>query len=116
MDVVWRRMVRFINKGLKAHNYKIDEFASSTISPESLYKLAELLNSHLKDFAGKTTDLTHFLQKTTIQLKLTALPHLYTRIRIDKIFKIRKDLVKMKIGIINNKAFEKIKLEISKVF
>ena len=38
-----------------------------------------------------------------------------SRIRIDKIFTIRKDLVRMKIGMINNNAFEKIKLEISKV-
>jgi len=35
-----------------------------------------------------------------------------SRIRIDKIFTIRQDLIRMKIGIINNKSFEKIKSEI----
>lgn len=38
-----------------------------------------------------------------------------SRIRIDKIFTIRQDLVRMKIGVINNKTFEKIKLEIFKL-
>ena len=39
-----------------------------------------------------------------------------SRIRIDKIFTIRKNLVTMKIGKINSKTFNKIKSEISKVF
>ncbi len=39
-----------------------------------------------------------------------------SRIRIDKIFTIRQDLVRMRIGIINSKTLEKIKSEISKIF
>ena len=39
-----------------------------------------------------------------------------SRIRIDKIFTIRKGLIIMKIGKINDKTIEKIKFEISKVF
>ena len=39
-----------------------------------------------------------------------------SRIRIDKIFTIKKSLVIMKIGKINDKTIEKIKFEISKVF
>jgi len=39
-----------------------------------------------------------------------------SRIRIDKIFTIKKGLIIMKIGKINNKTIEKIKFEISKVF
>jgi len=38
-----------------------------------------------------------------------------SRIRIDKIFTIRQDLVRMKIGMVNNNIFEKIKAEISKI-
>ena len=38
-----------------------------------------------------------------------------SRIRIDKVFTIRKDLVRMKIGMINNRAFEKIKSEVFKI-
>ena len=38
-----------------------------------------------------------------------------SRIRIDKIFTIRQDLVRMKIGVINNKTFEKVKSEIFKL-
>lgn len=39
-----------------------------------------------------------------------------SRIRIDKIFCIRKNLIKMKIGTINKTFFKKIKLEIEKLF
>jgi len=39
-----------------------------------------------------------------------------SRIRIDKVFTIRKDLVRMKIGMISNKSFEKIKSEFFRVF
>ncbi len=38
-----------------------------------------------------------------------------SRIRIDKIFTIRQNLVRMKIGMINNKTFEKIKSEIFRI-
>ncbi|MEK6818542.1 MAG: type II toxin-antitoxin system PemK/MazF family toxin [Nanoarchaeota archaeon] len=38
-----------------------------------------------------------------------------SRIRIDKIFTIKKNLIIMKIGKINDKTLEKIKFEISKV-
>ena len=38
-----------------------------------------------------------------------------SRIRIDKIFTIRQNLVRMKIGVINNKTFEKVKSEIFKL-
>ena len=38
-----------------------------------------------------------------------------SRIRIDKIFTICQDLVRMKIGVINNKTFEKVKSEIFKL-
>ena len=39
-----------------------------------------------------------------------------SRIRIDKIFTVQKDLIIMKIGMINDKTFEKIKSEINKLF
>ncbi|MBI2452459.1 type II toxin-antitoxin system PemK/MazF family toxin [Candidatus Pacearchaeota archaeon] len=39
-----------------------------------------------------------------------------SRIRIDKLFTINKNLIIMKIGRINTKTFDKIKSEISKVF
>jgi len=39
-----------------------------------------------------------------------------SRIRIDKIFTVEKNLIVMKIGAINDKTFEKIKDEISKLF
>ena len=39
-----------------------------------------------------------------------------SRIRIDKLFTIKKGLIMMKIGKISNKTFEKIKSEIEKVF
>src|SRR3989344_3966788 len=39
-----------------------------------------------------------------------------SRIRVDKIFTIEKKIIMMKIGIINNLMFEKIKQEISKMF
>ena len=39
-----------------------------------------------------------------------------SRIRIDKIFTIKKNLIIMKIGKVNDKTIEKIKFEISKVF
>lgn len=65
-------MVRFINKDLKAHNYKKDEFASEVIPLNVLPSFADLLKFHLRDFEGKTGRLAHLLQKTTIQLGLTA--------------------------------------------
>ena len=39
-----------------------------------------------------------------------------SRVRIDKIFTIKKTLIIMKIGKINDKTIEKIKFEISKIF
>ena len=39
-----------------------------------------------------------------------------SRIRIDKIFTIKKSLIIMKIGKINDKTIEKIRFEISKIF
>jgi mRNA interferase MazF len=39
-----------------------------------------------------------------------------SRIRIDKIFTIKKSLILMKIGKVNDKTIEKIKFEIGKVF
>ena len=39
-----------------------------------------------------------------------------SRIRIDKIFTINKNLIIMKIGNLNNKTFDKIKSELEKVF
>jgi len=39
-----------------------------------------------------------------------------SRIRIDKIFTIRKNLIIMQIGKINDKTFNRIKIEISKIF
>ena len=39
-----------------------------------------------------------------------------SRIRIDKIFTIKKDIIIMKIGKVNDKTLEKIRSEINKVF
>ena len=39
-----------------------------------------------------------------------------SRIRADKIFSIEKNLVTMKIGVIKDKTFEKVKSEIFKMF
>ncbi len=39
-----------------------------------------------------------------------------SRIRVDKIFTAEKSLIIMKIGVINNKTFDKIKEEIVKLF
>ena len=39
-----------------------------------------------------------------------------SRVRIDKIFTIKKSLIMMKIGKINDKPLDKIKFEFSKVF
>jgi len=39
-----------------------------------------------------------------------------SRVRVDKIFTIRKNLVITKIGAINDKTFGKIRLEISRIF
>jgi len=39
-----------------------------------------------------------------------------SRIRVDKIFSVEKNLIKMKIGIINNKVLRSVKKEISKMF
>ena len=39
-----------------------------------------------------------------------------SRIRVDKIFTVEKNLIVMKIGAINDRTFEKIKDEISKLF
>ena len=39
-----------------------------------------------------------------------------SRVRIDKIFTIKKSIIMMKIGKINDKTIEKIKFEISKIF
>ena len=39
-----------------------------------------------------------------------------SRVRIDKIFTIKKSLIMMKIGKINDKTLDKIKFEFSKVF
>ncbi|MEK6856622.1 MAG: type II toxin-antitoxin system PemK/MazF family toxin [Nanoarchaeota archaeon] len=39
-----------------------------------------------------------------------------SRVRVDKIFAVEKNLVKIKIGTINNETLEKIKSEILKMF
>ena len=39
-----------------------------------------------------------------------------SRIRIDKFFSVQKNLIIMKIGKLNDKIFNKVKLEISKLF
>lgn len=39
-----------------------------------------------------------------------------SRIRVDKIFTIEKNLIIMKIGLLNNKIFQGIKSEIMKIF
>lgn len=39
-----------------------------------------------------------------------------SRVRADKIFNVEKDLIIMKIGVVNNKTFEKVKAEIMKIF
>ncbi len=39
-----------------------------------------------------------------------------SRIRTDKIFSVKKDLIKMKIGIVNENILEKVKLEIEGMF
>ena len=39
-----------------------------------------------------------------------------SRVRADKIFTVEKNLIIMKIGVINNKILDKIKLEIGKLF
>jgi len=39
-----------------------------------------------------------------------------SRIRADKIFSAEKNLIKMRIGIINNKVLRSVKKEISKMF
>ena len=39
-----------------------------------------------------------------------------SRIRTDKIFSVKKDLVTMKIGVINDNVLKKVKSEIEKMF
>lgn len=39
-----------------------------------------------------------------------------SRIRTDKIFSVKKDLITMKIGVIKNNILEKVKIEIKKMF
>lgn len=39
-----------------------------------------------------------------------------SRVRADKIFSVEKNLVTMKIGVVKNKTFEKIKTEIFRMF
>jgi len=39
-----------------------------------------------------------------------------SRIRTDKIFSVKKDLITMKIGVINNNILEKVKSEIERMF
>ena len=39
-----------------------------------------------------------------------------SRIRVDKVFSVQKNLIIMKIGKLNDKIFNKVKLEISKLF
>jgi len=66
-------MVRFINKNLKAHSYKGEENISDIMDVSTLFELSELLTFHLRDCGGKSNSLlTSLLQKTTIQLRLTA--------------------------------------------
>ena len=65
-------MVRFINKNLKAHSYSTDENVREIMDLVCLFDLADLFAFHLRDFRGKTNELVHLLQKTTIQLKLNS--------------------------------------------
>ncbi len=39
-----------------------------------------------------------------------------SRVRTDKIFNVEKDLIIMKIGVVNNPTFKKIKIEIVRMF
>jgi mRNA interferase MazF len=39
-----------------------------------------------------------------------------SRIRLDKIFSVEKDLISMKIGIVNDKIFQRIRQEITEMF
>jgi len=39
-----------------------------------------------------------------------------SRIRTDKIFSVKKSLIIMKIGVINNNILRKVKIEIEKMF
>ena len=39
-----------------------------------------------------------------------------SRIRVDKIFSVEKNLVSMKIGVVNEDVLKKVKLEIGKIF
>jgi mRNA interferase MazF len=39
-----------------------------------------------------------------------------SRIRLDKIFSVEKNLISMKIGIVNDKIFQKIRQEITEMF
>jgi hypothetical protein len=62
-------MVRFFNKGLKAHSFIGDEKISELIDLSSLHQLSLLFTLHVRNFNGWSNDgLTHLLQKLTIQL------------------------------------------------
>jgi hypothetical protein len=65
-------MVRFINKDLKAHSYKGNERTFDIINTDTFNELTELLTWHVR-YLGEYShsQLTHLLQKTTIQLGIT---------------------------------------------
>jgi len=65
-------MVRFINKNLKAHSYSGNENVREIMDLVCLNDLADLFAFHLRDFGVKSNELSHLLQKTTIQLGLNA--------------------------------------------
>ncbi len=66
-------MVRFINKNLKSHSYTSSEPLNSLMDNIVQSEIAKLLAFHFRDFGKKSsTDLTHLLQKTTIQLGLSS--------------------------------------------
>lgn len=65
-------MVRFINKGLKSHNYYGDEKISDLLNVGCFAELMQLFAFHTRNFANySSNELTHLLQKLTIQQGIT---------------------------------------------
>ena len=65
-------MVRYINKNLKAHNYKGDEEILDFISLNAFNRLTTLLTLHTKNLGQYSpNNLQHLLQKLSIQLNIS---------------------------------------------
>lgn len=65
-------MVRFMNKGLKSHNYHGDEKISDLLDVGCFAELMQLFTFHTRNFANYSPNgLTHLLQKLTIQQGIT---------------------------------------------